>query len=69
MCGWNNLKELISQLEERKEYERAACICVFNKNLEKAIELLTTASKTSKIRLKSILLLDFDILLLQYKVI
>lgn len=52
MCGWNNLKELISQLEERKEYERAACICVFNKNLEKAIELLTTASKTSKIRLK-----------------
>lgn len=48
MCGWNNLKELISQLEERKEFERAACICAFNKNLPKAIELLTTASKNSK---------------------
>ena len=36
MCGWNNLKELVDQLEAKKEYERAACICVFNKNMEKA---------------------------------
>lgn len=47
MCGWDNLKELVAQLEAKKEYERAACICVFNKNMDKAIELLTTASKSS----------------------
>jgi hypothetical protein len=54
MVGWNDLNGLVQELEQKKEFERAACICVFNKNLLKAIELLTTASKLSKyISLKS----------------
>ena len=48
MVGWNDLNGLVEELEQKKEFERAACICVFNKNLLKAIELLTTASKLSK---------------------
>lgn len=32
---------------KRGEFERAACVCAFNRNLDKAIEVLTRASQSS----------------------
>lgn len=39
------------RLANEGEYERAACICVFNNDFDKAIEILLAASKKSKISL------------------
>ena len=47
MCGWNNWRELVARLAAQKEYERAACICVFNKDLKRAIEVLNSVDAKS----------------------
>ncbi|RNA42728.1 WD repeat-containing mio [Brachionus plicatilis] len=44
LCGWNNWSETVTELESQGEFERAACIAMFNNRLEKSIEILRNAS-------------------------
>lgn len=39
---------LSERLESNGEFERAACVCVFNNGIDRAIQILKNASKTSK---------------------
>jgi WD repeat-containing protein mio len=44
LCSWENWQELVKTLIDQGQIERAACICVFNKDLNKAIEILNEHS-------------------------
>jgi hypothetical protein len=48
MCEWDKWRELVERLKEHGEYERAACICVFNDDLQRAIEILISNKNSSK---------------------
>ncbi|XP_055353285.1 GATOR complex protein MIOS-like [Paramacrobiotus metropolitanus] len=49
LCGWGTSREsTIEYLLSQEQFERAAAICVFHMNLEKAIEILQEAGKKSK---------------------
>ncbi|CAF0718217.1 unnamed protein product [Brachionus calyciflorus] len=44
LCEWYNWTEIVSKLETEGEFERAACIAVFNNGIDRASEILKNAS-------------------------
>ena len=49
LCSWkfddeSSLDDYVKQLESAQQYTRAAAVCVFNRNIHRAIKVLETAS-------------------------
>lgn len=48
LCGWGQWEELVNQLKDTEDFERAACISIFHNDFDKAVDILTLASKINK---------------------